>query len=213
MSGSTRRSDNTGTHIGSLWTSTGTSAGDRARSAASPRQGWQELDFSSPVAVTAGHHLCGLLPHQHRALRGHHQRAGVGGDQRAADRAGQRRRLRLRLRERLPVEQLQRIELLGRRGVLAIGGQHAAGGDDRHAERGSTGNPVSVAPTATFSQAVVPSTVSFTLKDSGGNSGAGLGERSTAPTRSPRSRRRARWRRAPPTPPRCRGRRTPPARR
>jgi hypothetical protein len=38
---------------------------------------------------------------------------------------------------------------------------------------GSTGNPVSVAPTATFSQTVVPSTVSFTVKDSVGNSVAG----------------------------------------
>ena len=38
---------------------------------------------------------------------------------------------------------------------------------------GSTGNPVSVAPTATFSQAVQPSTVSFTVKDSGGNGVAG----------------------------------------
>ena len=38
---------------------------------------------------------------------------------------------------------------------------------------GSTGNPVSVAPTATFSQTVVPSTVSFTLKDSGGTNVAG----------------------------------------
>jgi len=37
----------------------------------------------------------------------------------------------------------------------------------------STGNPVSVAPTATISQAVVPSTVSFTLKDSGANAVAG----------------------------------------
>ena len=37
----------------------------------------------------------------------------------------------------------------------------------------STGNPVSVAPTATFSQAVVPSTVSFTVKDSGGSAVAG----------------------------------------
>src|SRR5262249_56407075 len=33
---------------------------------------------------------------------------------------------------------------------------------------GSTGVPVSVAPTATFSQAVVPNTASFTLKDSRG---------------------------------------------
>jgi hypothetical protein len=38
---------------------------------------------------------------------------------------------------------------------------------------GSTGNPVSAAPTATFSQAVVPNTVSFTVKDSGGNAVAG----------------------------------------
>ena len=38
---------------------------------------------------------------------------------------------------------------------------------------GSSGNPVSVAPTATFSQAVVPSTVSFTLKDSGREHGRG----------------------------------------
>src|SRR5262249_53679910 len=38
---------------------------------------------------------------------------------------------------------------------------------------GSTGNPVSVAPTATFSQAVVPSTVSFTVVDSSSHSVAG----------------------------------------
>jgi hypothetical protein len=39
--------------------------------------------------------------------------------------------------------------------------------------QGATGVAASVAPTATFNQAVVPSTVSFTLKDSGGNSVAG----------------------------------------
>ena len=38
---------------------------------------------------------------------------------------------------------------------------------------GATGVSVSVAPTATFSQAVVPNTVSFTLQDSGGNAVAG----------------------------------------
>ena len=38
---------------------------------------------------------------------------------------------------------------------------------------GATGVAVSVAPTATFSQAVVPSTVSFTVRDSGGNPVAG----------------------------------------
>ena len=39
--------------------------------------------------------------------------------------------------------------------------------------QGATNVAVSVAPTATFSQAVVPSTVSFTLKDSAGNAVAG----------------------------------------
>ena len=38
---------------------------------------------------------------------------------------------------------------------------------------GSSGNPVSTAPTATFSQAVVPNTVSFTVQDSGGNAVSG----------------------------------------
>jgi hypothetical protein len=47
-----KESDNTGTHTGTLWTSggsplaTGTFTGESA-------SGWQELDFSSPVAVTA----------------------------------------------------------------------------------------------------------------------------------------------------------------
>ena len=45
--------DNTGTHTGSLWTSAGTllASGTFTNETAS---GWQELDFSSPVPVTAG---------------------------------------------------------------------------------------------------------------------------------------------------------------
>ena len=138
-----------------------------------PLSGWQELDFSSPVAVTAGTTYVASYHTSTGHYARHRERAGVGGDQRAADRAGQRRGLRLRLFEHLPVEQLQRVELLGRRGVLADGGQHAAGGDECDAGSGVDGHPVSVAPTATFSQPVVPSTVSFTLKDSGGNTVAG----------------------------------------
>ena len=34
---------------------------------------------------------------------------------------------------------------------------------------GSPSNPVSIDPSVTFSQAVVPSSASFTVKDSGGN--------------------------------------------
>jgi hypothetical protein len=45
--------DNTGTHTGSLWSSTGTllASGTFSGETAS---GWQELDFSAPVQVTAG---------------------------------------------------------------------------------------------------------------------------------------------------------------
>ena len=49
----------------------------------------------------------------------------------------------------------------------------AAGGDGGDAQFGGDRLAVSVAPSATFSQAVTPSTVSFTVKDSGGNSVAG----------------------------------------
>jgi hypothetical protein len=45
--------DNTGTHTGSLWTSTGTLLATGTFTAESS-QGWQELDFAAPVAVTAG---------------------------------------------------------------------------------------------------------------------------------------------------------------
>ena len=64
-------SDNTGTHIGSLWCSAGTllATGTFSDESAS---GWQELDFSSPVPITAGTTYVVLLPHQHRALRRDH---------------------------------------------------------------------------------------------------------------------------------------------
>ena len=40
--------------MGSLWSSTGKAARDRYLHILSRRQGWEELDFSTPVAVTAG---------------------------------------------------------------------------------------------------------------------------------------------------------------
>jgi hypothetical protein len=48
-----KESDNTGTHTGSLWAADGTllATGTFASESGS---GWQELDFSTPVPVTAG---------------------------------------------------------------------------------------------------------------------------------------------------------------
>jgi hypothetical protein len=45
-------SDNTGSHTGSLWSSTGSLLATGTFSGESA-SGWQELDFSSPVAITA----------------------------------------------------------------------------------------------------------------------------------------------------------------
>jgi hypothetical protein len=45
--------DDTGTHTGTLWTSSGTELAT-GTFADEPTQGWAELDFSNPVAVTAG---------------------------------------------------------------------------------------------------------------------------------------------------------------
>jgi len=48
-----KQATNTGTHLGSLWTSTGTLLATGTFSGESA-SGWQELVFASPVAVTAG---------------------------------------------------------------------------------------------------------------------------------------------------------------
>jgi hypothetical protein len=45
--------DNTGTHTGTLWTATGTKLAT-GTFASEPTQGWAELDFATPVQVTAG---------------------------------------------------------------------------------------------------------------------------------------------------------------
>ena len=167
-----KESDNTGSHIGSLWSSTGTllASGTFSSETAS---GWQELDFSSPVAITANttyvvsyHTNAG-----HYALTSNGLASAVTNGPLTALASG---------------------------GVYAYGSANAFPSNTFNASNywvdvvytqtagatpptvttvtpasGSTGNPVSVAPTATFSQAVVPNTVSFTLQDSGGNAVAG----------------------------------------
>src|SRR5207248_7921362 len=47
-----KHSANTGTHIGSLWSSTGTKLAT-ATFAGETASGWQQVSFSSPVAITA----------------------------------------------------------------------------------------------------------------------------------------------------------------
>ena len=164
--------DNTGSHIGSLWSSTGTLLASGTFSGESA-SGWQELDFSSPVAVTAGTTYVA----SYHTSTGHYA-ATTSGLASAVTNGP--------------------LTALASGGVYAYGSANAFPSSSFNASNywvdvvysqsagstppavtsvtpssGSTGNPVSVAPTAAFSQAVVPSTASFTVQDSSGNNVTG----------------------------------------
>jgi hypothetical protein len=161
-------SDNTGAHIGSLWSSTGQllASGTFTGESAS---GWQELDFSAPVAVTAG------TTYVASYFSGTGHPAATPAGLASAVTNGP-------------------LTALAGGGVYAYGGSNTfptstfnnnnywvdvvysptAGTSPPTVttvapSSGSTGNAVSVAPTATFSQPVTPGTVSFTVKDSANN--------------------------------------------
>jgi hypothetical protein len=167
-----KEADNTGTHTGSLWSASGTllASGTFGGESAS---GWQELDFSTPVAVTGGT----TYVVSYHTNTGNY--AATGGGLASAVTNGP-------------------LTALASGGVYAYGSSNAFPSSTWNATNywvdavysptagsappavtaatpgaGSTGNAVSAAPTVTFSQPVVPSTVSFTLTDSGGNAVAG----------------------------------------
>jgi methionine-rich copper-binding protein CopC len=163
--------DNTGTHTGTLWSSTGTALATGTFTN-EPTQGWAELDFSSPVSITAGTTY----------VASYHTNAWHYAD---------------------TPNGLSSPVVNGPLTALASGGVYAYGSSSTFPSNssngnywvdvvyttpsgvftptvtsvtpgsGSSGNPVSVAPKATFSQAVVPSTVSFTLTNSSGNAVSG----------------------------------------
>jgi hypothetical protein len=145
---------------------TGTFGGESA-------SGWQELDFSTPVPVTAG---TTYVASYHTGV-GHYAITSSGLASAVANGP---------------------LTALAGGGVYAYGSGNVFPSSSFNASNywvdvvytqsagstppavttvtpsdGSTGNPVSVAPTATFSQAVVPSTVSFTVTASGGGSVSG----------------------------------------
>ncbi len=168
-----KETDNTGTHTGSLWTASGTllATGTFTGESAS---GWQELDFSTPVQITAGTTYVA----SYFTSAGHY--AITSGGLASAVTNGP-------------------LTALASGGVYAYGPAETFPSNAYNASNywvdvvysqsagtttapavtgvtpgaGSTGNPVSVAPTASFSQAVTPNTVSFTVQDSGGNAVAG----------------------------------------
>ncbi len=167
-----KESSDTGSHTGSLWSSSGTllASGTFTNETAS---GWQELDFSAPVAVTAGTTYVASF------FTSTGYPAATSAGLASAVTNGP-------------------LTALAGGGVYAYGSSNtfptstynnnnywvdvvyspAAGStapvvSTESPGSGATGVAVSAAPTATFSQPVTTSTVSFTLKASGGSSVAG----------------------------------------
>ncbi|HEX6519505.1 MAG TPA: DUF4082 domain-containing protein, partial [Streptosporangiaceae bacterium] len=164
--------DNGGTHTGSLWTSSGSLLATGTFSNESS-QGWEELDFSSPVSITAGTtyvasyhtnaaHYAYAAGGLASAVNSGPLTAQANGGVYTYGSAGA-----------FPSNSTNGVNYWVDVAYTTSSGTFAPVVSSATPASGSSGNPVSVAPTATFSQTIVPSTVSFTVKDSGGNAVAG----------------------------------------
>ena len=180
-----KASTNTGTHIGNLWTSTGqllASATFTNESAS----GWQQVNFSQPVAVNPNTTYVA----SYFAPNGHYSDDGA-----YFYTVPQIMQPESTVNSP-PLHALQNTNGVVN-GVYTYSGSSTFPTSSNDASNywvdpvfsvtpnasptvtsvtpgsGATGVPTSAAPTATFSQAVTPGTVSFTVKDSGGNSVAG----------------------------------------
>jgi hypothetical protein len=172
-------SGNTGIHVGQLWTADGNSLG-KVTFTGESASGWQEADFAAPVAVTAGttYVVSYFAPNG-----GYSTTTGAFTD--APVNSG-------------PLTAPQSSAVSGGNGLYSYSGSASfptnthngtnywvdvvftmpAGAfapkvTDTVPDAGSAGNPVTVVPKVTFSQPVVPSTVSFSVTDSGGSDVAG----------------------------------------
>ena len=172
---------NSGTHTGSLWTSTGTllATGTFTNETAS---GWQTLKFANPVQISANTTYVASYwdPDGHYAL-----------DQDLFD-------WQLNTPPLIGLKADYTNPASGGNGVYFPGGQSfpttMSGGSSYGVDvifdtteppgappavnsvtpyAGSSSNPASVAPTATFAAPIEPGTVSFSLKNSSGNTVAG----------------------------------------
>ena len=164
--------DNTGTHTGTLWSSTG-SVLATGTFTNEPTQGWAELDFSSPVSITAG---TTYVASYHTGAWHYADTSGglsspvVNGPLTAPANGGV---YAYGASSTFPSNTFNAANYWVDVVFTTSSGVFTPTVTSVTPGSGSSGNPGSVAPTATFSQAVVPSTVSFTLKDSGGNTVSG----------------------------------------
>ena len=116
-----KASANTGTHVGNLWSSTGTKLAT-ATFTNETASGWQQVNFATPVAITANT----VYVASYHANTGHYSAdvngfATEGGQPTTAcpgqRRIGRQRRVCLRCQQCFPQPDLEYRQLLGGRGV------------------------------------------------------------------------------------------------
>jgi methionine-rich copper-binding protein CopC len=164
--------DNGGTHTGSLWSATGTLLATGTFTNEST-QGWEELAFSSPVSVTAGTTYVASYHTNaaHYAYTANGLSSAVVNGPLTAQASGGV--YAYSSASTFPSSSFGATNYWVDVVFTTTSGVFTPTVSSVTPASGSSGNPVSVAPTATFSQAVVPSSVSFTVKDSSGNTAAG----------------------------------------
>ena len=108
-----KSSQDTGTHTGELWTSTGTRLAT-ATFTNETASGWQSVNFLQPGHVDAGRDLCRLLSHECGPLLQPPELLHEQCDKRSTDRSRQRQwRLYLQQQQRVPDKHVLGDELLG----------------------------------------------------------------------------------------------------
>jgi methionine-rich copper-binding protein CopC len=173
--------DNAGTHTGTLWSSTGTQLATGTFSNEST-QGWEELDFSTPVSITAG---TTYIASYHTSAWHYAYTAGAlsssvtSGPLTAQANGGV---YAYGTSSTFPTNSFNGTNYWVDVVYNTSSGSFAPAVTSVTPTNASQGNPVTVAPTATFSQAVVPNTVSFTLKDSNGTAVSGTTQVNSAGT-------------------------------
>jgi hypothetical protein len=162
--------DDTGTHTGTLWTASGTQLATGTFTS-EPTQGWAELDFSTPVPVTAGTTYVA----SYQTQTGHYAftSGGLSSPVTNGPLTAVAGLYTYGSSNTFPTSTYQNSNFWVDVVFTSSSGAVAPTVTSVTPGSGSSGNPVTVAPTATFSQAVVPGSVSFTLKDSSGTTAAG----------------------------------------
>ena len=131
-----KASTNTGTHIGSLWSSSGTLLASATFTGESA-SGWQQVTFSTPVTIAANTTYVAsyLAPkgHYSETLSGFATARRQQPPAESARQLGQRqRRIRVRDHQHVPDQHLQIHQLLGGRAVRNDAHDGSWRSDERH---------------------------------------------------------------------------------